>query len=435
MRTSPTLGVTGAVPLAPPVGTRDLLPPEASARRALVRKLAAVLELHGYALVTTPPFERAEIIERASEGDPREMLRFVDPETSEVAVFRPDLTLQVARVVATRLTDRPGPHRLYYEGHVIRARRGRARRRRQIAQVGAECIGIPGSVGDAETISLASRALDAAGLAHTIEIAIVPLVRALTASLDPARRAIVTEALGHKDQRAIELALAGASLSKPLQRALVALPQLTGDASVLLLAERTLRAVDTIGHLAQVRSLRETLDDRGLTARLRFDLGEVRGFGYYTGPSFSLLAEGPGEPLGGGGRYDDLLGRFGRSTPATGFAIDVDHLAWAITAQGGRAAESGSSPRVCIAAPSGARGAGPLEALRRAGVSVGELPGASAADAVAYARAWSLDAAIEVHANGRASVHWIEAHRVDRCTITELADRLVRPRAPRESRA
>ena len=133
--------------LAPPAGMRDLLPPEAAERRALVRRISERFTSFGYALVTTPPFEHAEVIERAEGSfDPRDHLRFVDADTGEVALLRPDITPQIARVVATRLGDRPPPYRLAYEGHVVRRRRGRARRQRQIAQVGLECIGVAGPV-------------------------------------------------------------------------------------------------------------------------------------------------------------------------------------------------------------------------------------------------------------------------------------------------
>jgi ATP phosphoribosyltransferase regulatory subunit len=409
------------------VGTRDLVPPEAAARRALVRRVAEVFELHGYMLVTTPPFERAEIVDRGlGATDPRETLRFLDPETGDVSVFRPDLTLQVARVVATRLADRPGPHRLFYEGHVIRARRGRARRQRQIAQIGAECVGIAGPTGDAEIVAMASRALDAVGLSHHIELAIVPLGRALTAPLAPEVRVEVTEALGHKDARAIERALGGTGAAAR-RRALVALPGLTGDVSVLREASRALRGVSAEPHLARLRSLHDELAARGLASRLRYDLGEVRGFDYYTGPSFSLLAEGPGEPLGGGGRYDDLVGRFGRAAPATGFAIDVDHLAWAISAQGGASRERART-RLCIAARRGPHDA-IVDALRRADVAAAFLPGATFAEAIAYADAWSLDGAVELRGGGRAAIRWVGEPSTHVCGAAELP-RIVGERRP-----
>ena len=60
----------------------------------------------------------------------------------------------------------------------------------------------------------------------------------------------------------------------------------------------------------------------------------MRGFAYYTGTTFSIYADGPGEPIGAGGRYDELLSRFGAPMPAVGFGLDLDSLAWALRASG-----------------------------------------------------------------------------------------------------
>jgi ATP phosphoribosyltransferase regulatory subunit len=423
VRTSPTPGSavawtsTSARALPPPVGTRDLLPPEASARRGLVRRVAEGFELHGYALVTTPPFELAETIERGLGADPRETLRFVDPETGEVSVFRPDLTVQVARLVASGLRERPAPLRLYYEGHVLRARRGRARRQRQVAQIGAECIGIAGAPGDAEIIELASRSLERVGLSHRVEIAAVPMVRALAERL-PAERAVrVTEALSRKDARSVERALAGSDVEPALVRTLVELESLMGGVEILARV-RTLLEPFVPEHVSAIESLCEALARRGLSSRLRLDLGEVRGLDYYTGPSFALLADGPGEPLGAGGRYDDLLGRFGRPLPASGFAIDLDHLARAIAVQGRSSFED--ALRVVLVG-TGAEAA--ADALRTQGVRAAVLDDANVETATAYAESWQLGAAISLSEHG-AAIHWVDGRR-GRCASTELGAHLL----------
>src|SRR5579863_2225501 len=155
-----------------PAGMRDLLPEEALARRALARKALDRFTVHGYGLVTLPVFEFAEVLERGlGTLDPSEVLRFVEPESGEVAALRPDMTPQIARVIATRLRDRPPPVRLAYEGTVIRRRTGRARKHRQIPQVGVELAGVAGPEGDLELLALAVAAMRAAGLDRfTIDI-------------------------------------------------------------------------------------------------------------------------------------------------------------------------------------------------------------------------------------------------------------------------
>ncbi|RLB47009.1 MAG: ATP phosphoribosyltransferase regulatory subunit, partial [Deltaproteobacteria bacterium] len=170
---------------------RDLLHPESAARASLGRTLSRLFASYGYDLIVTPPFELAEVLERGlATVDRRDVLRFVEPESGEVALLRPDITPQIARVVATRLKDRPAPYRIRYHGTVLRRRRGRARRRRQISQVGIEHIGNPSVDADVEVATLACRVAEAAGLeSYRIELRHVRLGGALLAMLPQAARA------------------------------------------------------------------------------------------------------------------------------------------------------------------------------------------------------------------------------------------------------
>src|SRR6516225_10752605 len=140
-----------------PAGMRDLLPEEAAMRRTLARRVLDRFALHGYAVVTPPVFEFAEVLERGlGTLDPADVLRFVEPESGEVAALRPDMTPQIARMIATRLRAMPPPFRLCYEGTVLRRRSGRARKHRQIPQAGVELAGIAGPEGDLELLALAA---------------------------------------------------------------------------------------------------------------------------------------------------------------------------------------------------------------------------------------------------------------------------------------
>src|ERR1700742_2411102 len=148
-----------------PAGMRDLLPDEAASRRALAHAVLDRFTLHGYSLVTLPVFEFAEVLERGlGTLDPTDVLRFVEPESGEVAALRPDMTPEIARMGATRRRERPPPFRLGYEGTVLRRRSGRARKHRQIPQAGVELAGVAAPNGDLELIALAVDALRASGL-------------------------------------------------------------------------------------------------------------------------------------------------------------------------------------------------------------------------------------------------------------------------------
>ena len=376
-------------PLAPPRGMRDVLPEATEALTALTGRLMDTFAGYGYRRVTTPAFEYAEVLERGmSSVDRAEQLRFFEPGTGELTLLRPDMTPQIARIVATRLNHLPAPWRLSYAGTVLRRRKGRARLGRQSTQAGIELIGQPGVSADREVIQLATAALDAAGLSeYVIELSQVRLGQSALEQVPQPLRERASEALGRKDTTLLEAALTEGRVARAARRRLMRLAELWGDLSVLAVAKHQLRDEGSRAALAELERVIEALGEAGLTARLAVDLGDLRGHGYYTGVSFNVLADGPGEPLGGGGRYDDLLGRYGHPAAATGFALDVGHLQWALE-RSGHAEQPERSPR-WVVATDGAL----ARDLRDAGISVAEVDGALQ-DALDFARAWGYDGAV-----------------------------------------
>jgi len=382
--------------LRTPKGMGDLLPPEAEERRTLTRLVINRFELSGYDLIVTPLFEHAEVVERGTDAlDPRDLLRFVEPESGEVAVLRPDITPQIARAVATRLSQHPPPWRLCYEGRVIRRRRGRARSHQQLTQAGIECVGIPGPEGDVEVLELAASACEAAGLTQfRIELSHVSIAQSLLDTLPSALRAPISERLARKDRAALATLAKEAQLPRDTTRQLCALVEHYGEQDVLHSAERELRWPEAKSALRNLRELTERLDRDSTRARLGFDLSDARGSSYYTGMSFNLLAAGPGEPVAGGGRYDQLLQRYGAPSAATGFAFDLENLQWALRAAGSTRAE----PRVFrvalgLGTPHVLREL--AETLRSAGMVVATLPlYEDVQSCLAFAQAWGYDAVL-----------------------------------------
>jgi ATP phosphoribosyltransferase regulatory subunit len=350
--------------------------------------------LHGYELVIPPAFELAEVLERGLGAlDPTDVLRFVEPESGAVAALRPDVTPQIARMAATRLFDRPRPLRLCYEGTVLRRRQERARRHRQILQAGVELLGVSGPEGDVEIISLAAGAARAARLSTIVlDLGHADIARALLGKLPKELSSHLLEALGHKDSAALAHWAGQAGHEQNVVEALCELPRLHGDKTVWKDAERLLAKTPAAPSFFALRDLWDRAVAEGLESVLRVDLGEVRGFAYYTGAIFHLFAEGPGEPIGSGGRYDDLLGRFGAPMPAAGFALDLDNLAWALRAHG---AEEALDGRVLVV--NGARSAGLCAALRKIGIACASGPDG---DPVAYARAWGFSHVLETPRQG-----------------------------------
>jgi ATP phosphoribosyltransferase regulatory subunit len=326
--------VRGALAHPVPAGMRDLLPPEAFRHADLGRRLVRSFELHGYELVTLPLFEFADVVERGAQ-DPHAVLRFVEPESGSVVSLRPDMTPQIARLVATRLAELPGPVRLCYQGSVLRRLRARARRHRQIPQAGFELIGRGGALGDLELLSVAAASARAAGLEQfVIDLAHAGIAGALVEPLEPEHAREILEALEVKDESEVARRAARSGLEPAERAALAALPALHGTEEVWAPAERALLGTRAEGALRELKQLWESARSLELAPRILLDLGETRDLDYYTGALVHIHAEGPGRPIGSGGRYDGLLDRFGAPRPAVGFAFGIDDVAWALERAG-----------------------------------------------------------------------------------------------------
>jgi ATP phosphoribosyltransferase regulatory subunit len=367
---------------------RDLLPAEAGAQAALVRKLLGSFELSGYELVTVPIFEYASVLEEGlgSLGE-HEILRFVEPETGAVVVLRPDMTAQIARVVATRLAELPVPARLCYQGSVLRRRHERARRQQQIPQAGVELVGTGGMQADLEVLGVAVSAARAAGLDDfTLDLGHAGVAGALLAGTGDVERADIVEALGIRDANEIARRAERHGVKPESCRALAALPELFGGDDAFPRAERVLGATAAEGALVELRTLFDAVGALGVAPRVVVDFAETRDLAYYTGAVFSILAAGPGRPIGVGGRYDGLGERFGRRGPAAGFAFELDDLGWALT----HAGRVGAPPARLLVLHAGAE---VLSALRASRVACAPAP---PGDPLAYARAWRYTHLVEI---------------------------------------
>ena len=392
-RGSAPLGSSSSeLPLAPPGGMRDLLPPVSMTRTLLWQRLMETFDLYGYQRITTPPVEYAEVIERGlGTVDRRDLVRFVEPDSGEVALLRPDITPQVARIIATRLQDRPAPWRLSYEGTIVRRRRGRARKQHQVLQCGIECVGLKGPEADAEVIEVAARACEGIGLRDfLVELAQVKIGAEVLEHVPEGARTKVVETLAAKDATTLERLLKQAGVVAAERKRLLMLCDLYGNRSVIADARRRLRNTAARRALDELDRVVERLESAGLGDRIAIDLGDLRRHSYYTGVSMTLLAEGPGEPLGMGGRYDDLLGRYGAPSPATGFAFEVDNVSWALS-EAGISLEGELPLRALVAGASRARQRSTAAQWRSVGARVAVVPSKTAEEAKRYAKAWDYD--------------------------------------------
>ncbi len=312
---------------------RDYVPAAAAARVRVVESLLALFGRAGFARVITPAFEYEDVLALGLGGAARAAtVRFVEPSSGQVVALRPDITPQIARLIATRFRDQAGPVRLCYEGTVVRLERA-ARGQRELSQAGVELAGVPGPEGDAEIIALAVDALAAVGLRQpTIDLGHLGLARAVLAALELPEPALedARRCIAKRDAAGLGVVLSDARGTRAAVEFARLLPQLSGAPAVLEIAGRKAPNAAVRRALAELGAILDALDARGLAARVRVDLGEVRGFDYYTGVRFQAFVRGAADAVLGGGRYDDLLARYGRPSPAVGFAVDVEAVAGAL---------------------------------------------------------------------------------------------------------
>jgi ATP phosphoribosyltransferase regulatory subunit len=327
---------------------RDYAPQAAAVRLRTVEALLAVFGRAGFARVITPAFEYEEVLALGLGDAARAAtVRFVEPSSGQVVALRPDITPQIARLIATRFRDEPGPVRLCYEGTVVRLERA-THGQRELSQAGVELAGLPGPAGDAEVIALAVDALAAFGLSHpTIDLGHLGLAREVLSALalaepeqQEARRCIAK-----RDQAGLGDVLRLARGSRPAVEFARLLPELSGSPAVLAKARKKAPNPGVRRALAELGAIVAAIEARQVDARLHVDLGEVRGFDYYTGVRFQAFIEGAADAVLRGGRYDDLLARYGRPSPAVGFAVDVEAVTGVTELAAGVAGRAGAIER------------------------------------------------------------------------------------------
>jgi len=315
-------------------GFSDWLPGSAARRRAVAGAFIDTFEAWGYGLVDTPLVEPVETVAAGvGAGKQTQLFRFMDADGALLALVG-ERTVSVARVVATQLREGPFPMRLCYLGPVLRNQPLLGGRRREALQAGCELIGASGLGADAECVALAAEALERVGLRGVhIDVGHADFLPGLLegAGLDEPDRERVLAALSQRDLVAVEQALEGTPVGEAERSLLLRFPALRGDREILDAAAQGLRARRPRRAVDELRTLWDLLLAHGLGAVVHLDLGAVRDWDYYTGPTFELFTGDLGFPLGSGGRYDNLLGRFGTAQPATGFVLHVDRCCDALT--------------------------------------------------------------------------------------------------------
>ncbi len=307
-------------------GTRDILPPESTRLLDVQARILGRFRLHGFREVITPALEYSEVVEEPKLRDAS--FKLFDPD-NQMLLLRPEMTTPIARLVAQRLRNAPTPHKLSYSLPVYRRAGVGHGQSAEFHQAGVEVVGSASPGEDAGTIALLVETLQSLGLRAPRDFV---LVLGQTAFYEGYLRRVAPEgasellaALAAKDLVRVD----EISPDIPDEAAGVReIPRLVGpatDASIMQKAERYAEG-EAAAALENLREILAHLDAGGHLDSVMLDFGLIGRHNYYTGAVYEVYASGLGFTVANGGRYDNLLRRFGEPLPATGFAISLERL-------------------------------------------------------------------------------------------------------------
>lgn len=319
-----------------PEGTRDFLFEESDALRQIERSLTELFKEKGYKKVITPTIEFFDVFNRESAGTLPENLYSMTDAYGRLLIMRPDSTLPIARIAATRLKGAKLPIRLYYNQSVFSRQPKLTGKNDETSQSGIELIGAKGLRADLEVITTAIEALTACGAPdYKIEIGHAGFFRALCDDLKAGEETTsnINEYIESKNFVALNSVLDSLSGNETAD-VIRNLPRMFGGLEVIEKAQSICKNEKAKVSLQYLQTIYERLSALGLKDKIIIDLSLVHRSNYYTGIVFRGYTEGSGITVLSGGRYDSLIKEFGEDLPATGFGVQTDALARAELSRG-----------------------------------------------------------------------------------------------------
>lgn len=318
-----------------PEGVMDYLPDECEAKRAIEQKMALSFRQNGYRPIQTPAFEYYDLYADGS-GDisPEKLYKFFDPQ-GRILALRGDITTSIARVMGTKYNG-PMPARLCYVADAFRYNGSASSRSSEFTQAGIELIGDGSCEADAEAIMVTISALLAAGLDEfQIDIGQVEFFKGLAeqVGLDAEDFERIRTHIDFKDSVSIAQVAKKYDADAEIIDILCRMPYLFGNAEVLEQAKSPKLNARSAAALENLEQVYRLLCACGLEKYVSIDLGMLQSLDYYTGVIFKGVTYDVGFSVCGGGRYDTLIGNFGKDTSAVGIAIGVNRVLSALMRQ------------------------------------------------------------------------------------------------------
>ncbi len=319
-----------------PEGVRDIYGRECTKKLVLEDRLHDVLKLYGYHDIQTPSYEFFDIFNKERGSVPsNEMFKFFD-RNGNTMVLRPDMTPAIARTAAKYFEECDIPVKLCYKGNTYINNSSYQGRLKETTQIGAELIGDSSLQADAEIIAMVIECLLNSGLTEfQVEVGNVAYFKGILkeAGIDGETEEEVIELIRNKNYFGVEGILESTKVTPELANTLLSLPLLFGSVEVLDKALESVENPQSKEAIQRLHDLYDLLVVYGYEKYVTFDLGMLSRHDYYTGVIFNAYTYGTGESLVKGGRYDKLIGQFGKERASIGFSITLDQLMIALSHQ------------------------------------------------------------------------------------------------------
>lgn len=320
-----------------PEGVRDLYGKEYAAKLNLQDKLMKSIQLYGYENIQTPTFEFFDVFsEEIGTTSSRELYKFFDKEGNTL-VLRPDFTPSMARCAAKYFMEQNVPIRFCYSGNTFINNDNLQGKLKELTQMGAELIGDDSVYADAEMIMMVIDTLRSAGLTKfQVSIGEVEYFKGICrhAGLDSDTEMEIRDYISEKNFFAAEELMMEKGISEKDREAILQVREFYQVEETLAKAKELAPNDMSRSAITRLEALYELLKQYGVEEYVSFDLGMLSKFHYYTGVIFKAYTYGVGDAIVTGGRYDTLLGRFGKDAAAIGFMVLVDDLMEALYRQG-----------------------------------------------------------------------------------------------------
>ncbi len=410
-----------------PEGVQDILFEDCFTKRSLEHKIRNLFTSCGYSEIETPTLEFYDVFSADSDITPQEtMFKFFDQQ-GRILVLRPDITIPVARVSATKYRDMQHPLKISYIGNTFKYNELGGGKQKEFTQAGIEVLGAGKPEADAEVIATAITALKEAGLENfQIDIGQVEFFKGLMEETGLAHQQTeqMRVLIDRKDYLGIEELVQEHNIKSELKELIFSLPGLFGSFDVIDRVEKLTGNKRSLMALENLRQVLNILEDYGFSKYVSVDLGMVQSLNYYTGIIFKGFTYGVGFPILSGGRYDTLVEKFGKTCTAVGFSLGINMVMTALDRQKISTAKPLTDSLICYEAEGRKRAFDICGELRKQGLTVEmDISGKDMESLRKYAAARGIGGILRVLDDKRIEIINIESGDSTFTSIDELLDK------------